>query len=797
MDNVLFGIEGTFTIGYRVELPEKYSLGEVDYDALNEIWTRALRDLPSYSIFCKHDIFQKAEYDTSHFPNRNYLEKATKEHFQGVEYIKHTCNIFFSLPNKLVDVKFLSNPFRPPQKKVFQEFDNRIEEFIKQVEQCVLYLNRAKLTGGNKMNIKPLDKNYMQNYYSFFSRGLDISTHDVLKEKDHLRVGSKYVGILKFPTEERFPEKMHTCQKELSSANAKYSFFQNYGEFFSFNIGHTHIYCQVAFMDDPKKHYNEAHKNHIELYKARKFDPRNEFYAKETKTMLEVMAKKSDTERIIRGHNNIIVFADSYNQLNSIKRDIKAIFQQIDIKPDEPAGDNLLAIYEYSFPLNNHKFINKHLYVASLEMFSTFINVTGAYRDDLKGVRFNSRLQNTPVIVDLWDDEKKYIQARNFFILASTGGGKSVLANHILSHAYEDNIKSVVIDLGGSYKKLTTLFPQDQTAYITYVEGKGLGINPFFVESNTNISIEKLENLADFIGVHYRREREINQNERSTIIKLLQLYYEYITEGHSLPNFIKVIAMYKSGLEEKLSIDKSFFDIDEFLLIMRDFAEGGTYSFLYENVDNSFSAHISKKKLIVFELDKIKENKLLLSVMLQLISTTIEQVVWNDRNTKGYIFFDEVAQQFHWEGMLRRIAYFYQAIRKHSGAIGIVLQSESQLPESNLSKSIIENTQILYVLNSRDFKALANRFQMSEHAYYQMTSLSSDVSVENPRPYTEIFIMRGNYYQVYRLELPRKVWWAYQTEGQQNEQLMQYYEQTGDMEQAIDIMMNKEYNIKI
>ena len=177
--------------------------------------------------------------------------------------------------------------------------------------------------------------------------------------------------------------------------------------------------------------------------------------------------------------------------------------------------------------------------------------------------------------------------------------------------------------------------------------------------------------------------------------------------------------------------------------------------------------------------------------MLQLISITIEQVIWNDRSTKGYIFFDEVAQQFQWEGMLRRIAYFYQAIRKHSGSIGIVLQSESQLPESNLSNSIIENTQVIYVLNSKNFKALADRFGMSEHAYYQMTSLNSDVSAENDRPYTEIFIMRGNHHQVYRLEVPKKVFWAYQTEGQKNEQLMRYYEELGDMEKAIDKMMKE------
>ncbi|WP_424652919.1 VirB4 family type IV secretion system protein [Capnocytophaga sputigena] len=791
IENVLFGREGTFTIGYRVQLPEKYSLGEKDYDDINEVWARGLRDLPPYSIFCKHDIFEVKKYDTSNFPERNYLEAATKKYFNGKEYMKHTCNVFFSLPNKLLNVTYLKNPLRPPQKKYFNEFDERIEEFIQQVEQTVLYLNKAQLSSGNRIVVTPLDKKYMQNYYSYFSRGLDDSTRDIIKEDKHLLVGDKYVGVLSFPTEEKFPETIETCKRETSSKNAKYSFFQNYGEFFSFNIPCTHIYCQVAFMDELKKHYNDALRNNAELHKSRAFDPQNRRFAEETKKMLENMALKEDTERIIRGHNNVILFANSEEKLKSIKKDVKAIFLTLDIKPNEPSGDNQLAIYEYSFPLNNHKFVKNHLYIASLQMFAAFMNVTGEYQNDPKGVRFNSRLENTPVYVDVWDDKKKYIRARNFFILASTGGGKSFLANHILTYAYGDNNKSVVVDLGGSFKKLTTLFPQEETSYITYHEGEGLGINPFYVEDHSKVTVEKLEILADFIGVHYRREREINQEERSTIVNMLKMYYNAIVENHSLPNFIETVNMYRADFERDLSINKDFFDIEEFLLIMRDFTQGGIYSFLYEKVDNSFSANIKNKKLIVFELDKIKGNKLLLSVMLQLISTTIEQVIWNDRSTKGYIFFDEVAEQFQWEGMLRRIAYFYQAIRKHSGSIGIVLQSEAQLPESPLSKAIIENTQILYVLDSNDLRALADRFKMSDHAYYQMTSLNSDVSAENPRPYTEIFIKRGNYHQVYRLEVPKKVFWAYQTEGIENEQLMRYYEELGDMEKAIDRMMKE------
>ena len=176
--------------------------------------------------------------------------------------------------------------------------------------------------------------------------------------------------------------------------------------------------------------------------------------------------------------------------------------------------------------------------------------------------------------------------------------------------------------------------------------------------------------------------------------------------------------------------------------------------------------------------------------MLQLISTTIDKMVWNDKSTRGVILFDEVAEQLKWDGMLRRIQWFYQAIRKQNGSIGIILQSISQLPDNELSNAIIENTQILYVLGSKDYKAIQNRFGLSDHAFYQMSSIKSSFSGD--RKYSEFFLLRGDKHQVYRLEVPQEVYWAYQTEGAMNDLLLKIYEEVNNMELAIHIMIENQ-----
>ena len=791
MENFIYGEQGNFAIGYQIKLPEKYSLGEEDYDLINDYWSKALRDLPAGSIFFKQDIFCEDNFNMNTFPNRNFLEKATIKYFHNTPHLAHTTNLFFILPNTLIKSSRLKNPIRPPQKKIFVEYDDNIKNFSTLVKQAIDYLKSVKMSGNNGFEIYPLSKKYLENYYDYINSGLnEYYNVDIKNDWNLLRIGNKYSAVLKFPEESKFPDKLTSCKIDSDLSNDKTKFFKNYGDNFGFDLDFTHIYNQIAVIDDHKHHYNEARKNHEYLNKFRKFDNTNEYWSKETEKMLGDMAKHSDTERIVRAHNNIVVFAHNEQDLERRVDLVSERFKDIDIKPERAFGDNLMALYEYSFPLNAHLFVDEHYYIANLEMFSSFIACTGKYNDDKEGLRLNSRLKGmVPVTVDIWDEDKKNIFARNFFILAPTGSGKSFTGNHVISHYYSDGAKQVIIDLGGSYRKLETLFPND-IAYITYKEGENLGVNPFELKTKEELTTAKIDELVEFIGVHFRREGEITEQERAVLRRIVELYYQNISNGHSLPSFINSFIIDKDQIIEHLEIQKEFFNADEFVLLMREFVAGGAYSFLYDDTKESFGTDLYDKKIIVFELDAIRGNKLLLTIMLQLISTTIDKMVWQDKSTRGIILFDEVAEQLKWDGMLRRIQWFYQAIRKQNGSIGIILQSINQLPNNELSNAIIENTQILYVLGAKDYEPIKNRFGLSDHAYYQMSSLKSDFNGE--RKYSEFFLLRGEKHQVYRLEVPQEVFWAYQTDGAMNDLLMKIFYEVRNMEKAIEIMINNQ-----
>ena len=176
--------------------------------------------------------------------------------------------------------------------------------------------------------------------------------------------------------------------------------------------------------------------------------------------------------------------------------------------------------------------------------------------------------------------------------------------------------------------------------------------------------------------------------------------------------------------------------------------------------------------------------------MLKLIKSAIQRTIWKNRAEKGIILFDEFAKQLKFDNVLESVEFYYQAIRKQNGAIGIILQSINQLPNNATSSSILENTQVIYSLNNeKGYEELARRLSLSSHDLNQLKSIRNNLT--GKCKYTEIFIKIGKESNIFRLEVPPEVYAAYLTDGTENEVIMAIYNETKNMEKAIEEFIRK------
>lgn len=783
-ENLVFANNGNLVLGFKIDLPEIYTLAEKDFEDLHSVWFQGLRFLQNGCVVHKQDIYRKRRFSAKELPRRSFLEIATHDYFKSREFLEHDSFLFFLWPkNKGFNNRRYVNPFRNISRKVPTELEEGLQEFIRAVNETVSFLNNSK-----KFQIIPLGEEQIleltTSYFNGFNEDTDTA---IVNDKSGLQIGQDFFEVLGVNSELCFGEAVQTSKTNDRYTADEFIFHQGYVDGLGLDLNEDHILNQVFFMDDKLKWRRILEKRIEELKKSSNFGSQNKVVLEKITSILNEI-NQDESSRVIRGHFNIIYWNCDKNKLSQATSKIKTEFKELDIIPYLPLGEERMHYFLNSFFCFSPNFSDEDLFVTDLKhALCLLINNTN-YKSDRQGIIFNDRQQNIPVLKDIWDEDKRRIKARNFAIFAPTGEGKSFLANNILRQYFEMGVRLVVIDLGGSYSKFAKLYPNDHLI-LRYEQGKSLGINPFYVSNVEDLDPQHFEDLTVFLLELFASGESIEKSKEVALKKILKHFYAKVRGDHSLETFYGFIENEQDDLLNELQIHKDYFNIENFLHIMSEYVQGGLYSFLFElTKDQSFV--LEEKRLIVFELDEIRDNKEILSVMLKLIKSAIQRTIWQNRSERGIILFDEFAKQLKFANVLESVEFYYQAIRKQNGAIGIILQSINQLPENATSASILENTQVIYSLhNEKGYEQLKKRLNLSAHDLNQLRSIRNQLS--GAQKYTEIFIKIGRESNIYRLEVPPEVYAAYLTDGEENSRLMQLYKKTSSMEEAIKQFINQ------
>lgn len=783
-NNKAYTNNGSIIFGYNMVLPEVYSLDASDYESLHDKWFSALKNLSAGTIVHRMDLYLSDKFDSDWMPGETFLQKATKKHFKDRKILSHFPFIFFTLPNpSVLNSASISNPFKSPDKS--SELIRKMEQnssFQTDIERTVEYVNSQRsieLVPMTSEELKFLEFSFFNGFYPDRKTDIDFS---------NLTVGEKQIGVFAIPDASNLGESVKTSMVDLSMSTSTNQFYQGFLDGLGLQLECSHIINTVIFVRDHSSEKKKIEEQKKSFFGSRKF---SQEYERGADKLNDYLIELADDEsiRLAAGHVNVIFFANSDAEYKTVQDRISSAFKNLDILPYFPTGLNKKNLFANSFPgfISN---IDQDNIISPIDMkilVCFFINTTN-YRSDSAGVLFNDRLLNTPIYRDIWDKEKKRIKARNFFIMAPTGEGKSVLANHVLRQFYEQDVSIVIFDLGNSYGNISRLYPDD-TVQIRYQKGKPLGINPFALFDGESDSAF-IESIAQFLFIPYVETESAEKDTLKMLVsikKVVAAYYKNVPSDHNFYSFLEFIEKFKNDLLLKLELT-GIFDINEFLHLWSEFGTSGIYNFIFRP-STGIATQIKGKKWVIFEFDEVKDNSLLLAIFTQIASTAIEANVWSDRTKRSVVFFDEFAKMLKFPSILTTTEYFFQAIRKYNGSVGIVLQSPAQLPSNDIAKAMIENTQVCYIIqNTKGYSEIIKRFEYPPHIETQLNSLKSNFS--GKIKYSEIGLMIGSYFNVVRLELPKEALLAYSTDGDQYSALDKIYQQTGNMQEAIKKYLN-------
>ena len=536
----------------------------------------------------------------------------------------------------------------------------------------------------------------------------------------------------------------------------------------------NHIYSQYVFIDDAQEILQMMEKNSRNMLSLSKYSRSNAVNQEWTEMYLDEAHTKGVLP--VRCHCNVIAWAEDAEEFRRIRNDTGSQLAMMECTPRYNTIDTPV-IYWAGIPGNAGDFPSEESFYTFLEQAVCLFAGETNYRSSPSpfGIRLADRQNGIPVHVDISDlpMKKGIITNRNKFILGPSGSGKSFFTNHLVRQYYEQGAHILLVDTGNSYQGLCRMI-HDRTngkdgIYITYEEDNPISFNPFYTESG-KFDVEKRDSINTLILTLWKREDESpKRSEEVALSGAVNAYIRKISENRNIRpdfnGFYEFVADdYRRMIEEKKVREKDF-DIDGFLNVLEPFYRGGDYDFLL-NSDKELD--LTGKRFIVFELDNISSNKVLLPVVTLIIMETFIAKMRRLKGIRKMILIEECWKALMSANMSEYIKYLFKTVRKYFGEAVVVTQEVDDIISSPIVKeAIINNSDCKILLDQRKymnkFEHIQRLLGLTEKEKGQILSINQ---ANHPgRFYREVWIgLGGTCSAVYATEVSEEEYFTFTTE---------------------------------
>ena len=597
-----------------------------------------------------------------------------------------------------------------------------ILRFLEAVEQfgriiCDSGLVRLERLTTEEITGKGKEAGLVEKYFSL-SQEDTTTLEDIRLGGAEMRVGDKRLSVHTLSDADDLPAAVRTDGRfekySTDRSDCRLSFAAPVGLMLPYN----HICNQYVFIDDPAetlRHFEKAARN---MRSLSRYSRANEINRQWTEEYLNEAHSFGLVP--VRCHCNVMAWSEDRERLRNIRNDTGSALAQMGCKPRHNTVD-APTLYWAGIPGGEGDFPAEESFHTFIEQAAClFIGETN-HASSLSpfGIKMADRLSGRPIHLDISDEPMKrgITTNRNKFILGPSGSGKSFFTNHLVRNYYEQGAHILLVDTGNSYKGLCRLIHErtrgEDGIYITYEEDRPITFNPFYSEDR-QFDVEKRESIKTLILTLWKREDEVpKRSEEVALSGAVNAYIRRITENPELrPDFNGFYEFvrddYRRMMEKKRVREKDF-DIDGFLNVLEPFYKGGDYDFLL-NSDKEID--LTHKRFIVFELDNISSNKVLLPVVTLIIMETFISKMRRLKGIRKMILIEECWKALMSANMSAYVLYLFKTVRKYFGEAVVVTQEVDDIISSPIVKeAIINNSDCKILLDQRKYLNKFERIQ--------------------------------------------------------------------------------------
>jgi conjugation system TraG family ATPase len=761
--DLLIGKNGESSVIIRITNPVvRYSAYPAGYDEFHNLLLNIVKVLGDGYLIQKHDIISRSGWHGK--PAEEFLQQKYNKHFEGREFLQ-------------VDTWLTIT--KQAKKGAFFVYDAKALRQFRQAIAKVLGILPApevlKESSINKLVMQMLGMDF---------RNSHISLNNLSPSDTDIRIGDKTLRCISLVNIDSIdlPPEVST-HIELNEKEAIRGFPVDFLSFL-FKVAECDLIIYNQVIDIPNqaltlRKLEQKKKRHSGIP-----DPANQLCVEDIDLLLNDVAREN--QLLVNCHFNILVAAPE-NSLPKAANFIESSLFQLGIIPSKNAY-NQLELFRSVLPGNAVELKPYDWFLTTCDAAACFFFKESLPVDEPSDflVKFTDR-QGIPVGIDPADLPMRTgrINNRNKFVLGPSGSGKSFFMNALIEQYMLYNMDMVIVDTGHSYSGLCSYY---NGKYITYSDKSPITMNPFRI-TEEEYNIEKKDFLCTLLGVAWKgAEGTFTSVERDVVANVISAYYsKFFNDGGELrfDTFYEfaLIKIPEIKTEEKIS-----FDFDEFRYVLKKFYKGGEFApILNKEADKS----LFTERFIVFEIDSIKEHKILFPIVTLIIMDVFIQKMRYRSDRRKTLVVEEAWKAIASPLMAGYLLYLYKTVRKFWGEAIVVTQELGDIIGNPVVKdSIINNSDTICLLDQTKFRDnyndIAALLSINETERRKIFTINQLDNTQGRGRFKEVYIRRGSTGEVYGVEVSLEQYLAFTTEKPEKSAIESYTARYGSYREGLE-----------
>jgi conjugation system TraG family ATPase len=339
--------QGDFTVVFKVDLPEVFTLSDEEYENLHQAWVKAVKVLPNGTVLHKQDWFTANTYKGKADKTSSFLNASSERYFEGRPFLDHECYVLLTKkpagrkPSSSVFSNLIRSSLVPAdtlKPQALHDFLDLAGQFKRLLEDS--HLLRLVQVKTAELESQPRKAGLIERYCYLTPQAEKITYNDITFGDD-IRIGDQQVAIYTLGDALDLPSHCGSRVTYDRYSTDKTRFPLSFAAGLGLLLPCSHVYNQFIVIGDAQQTLKQMEKKRLRLQSLSAYSRENAISRDATNDFLNEAISRQRLP--VKAHFNVMVWSDNAEELKAMKNQVASALAGMDAaaKPETAGAPQL------------------------------------------------------------------------------------------------------------------------------------------------------------------------------------------------------------------------------------------------------------------------------------------------------------------------------------------------------------------------------------------------------------------------------------------------------------------------